>query len=110
LPPGGRNWPSAGDRPPVSVRGRDAVVVDDGIATGATVRAALMALRERGPARVVLAVPVAARDTLAALRPLVDDIVCPQAPDVFRAVGLHYREFDQVPGEAVRRALHQTGG
>lgn len=94
-----------GGRVPVDVTGRDAIVVDDGIATGATVRAALMALRERGPARIILAVPVAARDTLDDLRPLVDAVICPLVPDVFRAVGLHYRVFDQTPDDAVRRAM-----
>ncbi len=94
-----------GGRAPVEVTGRDAIVVDDGIATGATVRAALMALRERGPARIILAVPVAARDTLDGLRPLVDAVICPLVPDVFRAVGLHYRVFDQTPDDAVRRAM-----
>ena len=94
-----------GGRAPVEVTGRDAIVVDDGIATGATVRAALMALRERGPARIILAVPVAARDTLDDLRPLVDDVICPLVPDVFRAVGLHYRVFDQTPDDAVRRSM-----
>jgi putative phosphoribosyl transferase len=90
------------------VAGRDAIVVDDGIATGATVRAALMALRERRPARIILAVPVAARDTLEELQPLVDDIVCPLVPDMFRAVGLHYRDFAQTSDDSVRRAMQAT--
>jgi putative phosphoribosyl transferase len=94
---GGRAAPELG--------GRDAIVVDDGIATGATVRAALMALRTRGPARIILAVPVAAADTLDDLRPLVDEIVCPLVPEFFRAVGLHYRDFGQTPDEEVRRAM-----
>lgn len=94
-----------GGRAPVPVAGRDAVVVDDGIATGATMRAALMALRDRGPRRIVLAAPVAAADTLAALRPLADAVVCPLVPAVFRAVGLHYRAFDQVADAAVTRML-----
>lgn len=88
-------------RAPVSVAGRDAVVIDDGIATGATMHAALMALRDRGPRRIVLAVPVAAADTLAELRDLADVVVCPLVPGYFRAVGLHYRRFDQVPDAAV---------
>jgi len=85
-------------------------VVDDGIATGATVRAALTALRERGPARVILAVPVAAADTLEELRGLADEVICPLVPDHFRAVGLHYNEFGQVPGEAVRAAMEAAQG
>ncbi len=92
-------------RAPVPVAGRDAVVVDDGIATGATMRAALMALRGRGPRRIILAVPVAAEDTLEALRDLVDAVVCPHVPRYFRAVGLHYRQFDQVPDDAVTRMM-----
>lgn len=103
-----RHWLDG--RAPVDLAGRDAIVVDDGIATGATVRAALMALRERGPARVILAVPVAAADTLEDLRPLADRIVCPLVPEHFRAVGVHYREFAQVPGAAVRRAMEDAGG
>lgn len=103
-----RDWLQG--RGPVDLAGRDAIVVDDGIATGATMRAALTALRERGPARVILAVPVAAADTLETLRPLADRIVCPLVPTHFRAVGLYYREFGQVPGEAVRRAMEDSSG
>jgi len=99
-----------GGRAPVDLSGRDAIVVDDGIATGATVRAALVALRERGPARVILAVPVAAADTLEELRGLADEVICPLVPDHFRAVGLHYNEFGQVPGEAVRAAMEAAQG
>lgn len=93
------------DRRPVDITGRDAVLVDDGIATGATVRAALMALRAHNPARIILAVPVAAADTLRALEPLVGSIVCPRVPAMFRAVGLHYRDFTQVPDTAVAEML-----
>lgn len=103
-----RDWLQ--DRAPVDLAGRDAIVVDDGIATGATMRTALTALRERGPARVILAVPVAAADTLDELRPLADRIVCPLVPAHFRAVGVHYCEFAQVPGEEVRRAMKESGG
>ena len=101
----GRRARWLGGRAPVSVVGRDAVVVDDGIATGATMRAALMALRDRRPRRIVLAVPVAAQDTLEALHDLVDAVVCPHVPRYFRAVGLHYRQFDQVPDDAVTRMM-----
>ena len=103
-----RDWLK--DRAPVDLAGRDAIVVDDGIATGATMRTALTALRERGPARVILAVPVAAADTLDELRPLADRIVCPLVPAHFRAVGVHYCEFAQVPGEEVRCAMKESGG
>ena len=70
-------------RAPVNVKGRSAVVVDDGIATGSTMRAAVMALRARGPREIVLAVPVAAADTLEEMRALVDHVVCPQVPAHF---------------------------
>ena len=83
-------------RPPVDVAGATAIVVDDGIATGTTVRAALRALRERGPGRLVLAVPVAPEDTLTALRGTVDEIVCLRTPSAFRAISQHYRDFHQV--------------
>lgn len=95
-------------RAPVPVTGRDVVVVDDGIATGATMRAALMALGDRGPRRIVLAVPVAAAETLEGLRDLVDAVVCPDVPRYFRAVGLHYRQFDQVPDHVVTRMMAEA--
>lgn len=92
-------------REPVSVKGATVIVVDDGIATGTTVRAALKALRRRHPARLVLAVPVAPSDTLALLRTEVDDIVCLAAPEPFGAVGLHYVDFHQVSDDEVLAAL-----
>lgn len=92
-------------RAAVPVAGRDVVVVDDGIATGSTVRAALRALRERAPARVVLAVPVAPPDTVAALRTEVDALVCLREPVPFDAVGAHYVDFHQVPDHEVTALL-----
>jgi putative phosphoribosyl transferase len=90
-----------GSRPPVQVAGRSAIVVDDGIATGASMRAALVALRRRAPKEIVLAVPVAPSDTLADLRPLVDDVVCLAVPEPFHAIGLHYRDFHQLSDREV---------
>lgn len=90
-----------GDATPVAVAGRTAIVVDDGIATGATVRAALRGLGRRGPGEVVLAVPVAPADTLAALAPLVTRVVCLERPEPFVAVGVHYRHFPQVSDREV---------
>lgn len=93
------------DRPPLAVEGRTAIVVDDGLATGTTARAAVRALRERKPARVVLAVPVAAPDTVAALQPEVDELVCLAQPSFFMAVGVHYADFHQVADEEVIEEL-----
>jgi putative phosphoribosyl transferase len=92
-------------RPPVDVESRTAVVVDDGIATGTTMRAALKALRRRRPARLVVAVPVAPPDTIEALAGEADQIVCLEQPEPFHAVGLHYREFHQVGDDEVLAAL-----
>ena len=85
-----------GDRTPVEIAGRTAIVVDDGIATGATMLAALRATRRRKPARLVLAVPVAPPDTLERLRSEVDQAVCLETPEDFYAVGQFYRAFPQL--------------
>jgi putative phosphoribosyl transferase len=82
------------DRRPIAVRGRTAIVVDDGIATGATMRAALAAVRRRGPSRLVLAVPVAPAHTIEDLHDAADDIVCLMACEDFGAIGFFYRDFD----------------
>lgn len=92
-------------RAPLNLAGATAILVDDGIATGTSVRAALKALRRRGPARIVLAVPVAAHETLMALRLLCDRIVCLAEPQPLRAVGLHYVDFHQVSDAEVIAAL-----
>ena len=92
----------------IEVRDRTAVVVDDGIATGATVRVALRAVRRAAPARLVLATPVAPASTIAALRPEVDEIVCPLIPEDFGALSLHYADFDQVSDDEVIRLIGQA--
>ena len=92
-------------RAPLPLAGVTAIVVDDGIATGTTMRAALRALRRRQPARLVLAVPVAPHDTVEALRPEVDDLVCLAEPDPFHAIGLHYADFHQIGDDEVIAAL-----
>ena len=97
-------------RAPAEVKGRTAVLVDDGIATGATVRAALQALRRMGPARIVLAVPVAAGDTIEALQGEADEVVCLDTPPLFYAVGAHYADFSQVSDDEVTRILAETAG
>jgi putative phosphoribosyl transferase len=93
------------DRDRIPARGRTAIVVDDGIATGATVRAALKALRRHEPAKLVLAVPVAPSDTLAELSQEVDEVVCLETPDPFYAIGLYYRDFSQLTDSEVIKAL-----
>lgn len=90
-----------GDRPPVAVEGRTAIVIDDGIATGATTRAALRATRMRKPETLVLAVPVAPTETLEALSADADDIVCLECHEPFGAIGSFYRDFRQLDDEDV---------
>lgn len=92
-------------RPPHAVAGRMVIVVDDGLATGATMIAALHSLRERQPARLICAVPVAPPETLARVRALADETVCLHSPPGFRAVGQYYRDFAQVEDEAVLALL-----
>jgi putative phosphoribosyl transferase len=92
-----------GPRP--DLRDRTVILVDDGIATGATVVAALRILRDLGAGHVVLAVPVAPPDSLRALAPLADEIVCPATPRRFAAVGQWYDDFTQVPDDQVRKLL-----
>ena len=94
-----------GGAPLTAVQGRTVVLVDDGIATGATVKAALGALRGRGVERLVLAVPVAAPEAVEALRRDVDELVCLAAPEGFRAVGFHYDDFHQLDDDEVVAAL-----
>lgn len=97
-----------GDRPAPSVAGRCVIVIDDGIATGATVRAALKGLRQTAPRRMVLAVPVAPRDVIEALRGEVDELVCLAMPEPFIGVGRHYADFDQTSDEQVVDLLQRA--
>jgi putative phosphoribosyl transferase len=97
-----------GDREPLAIKGRTVMVVDDGIATGGTVRASLRALRSAEARRLILAVPVAAGDTIESLRSEADDILCLATPEPFYAVGMHYRDFDQTSDEEVVRLLAQA--
>lgn len=95
----------AGDRQPVSVHGRTAIIVDDGIATGTTARAALKALRRREPKALLLAVPVGAPDSLAELETQADQVICLQSPANFYAIGQFYADFHQLSDEEVMDSL-----
>lgn len=97
-----------GDRPPPDLAGRTAVVIDDGIATGYTFRAALEALRRQRVERLVAAVPVAPRESLALLSRLADDVVCLATPEPFLAVGVWYRDFEQSTDEEVIALLQEA--
>lgn len=96
------------DRSPVPVTGRDVIVVDDGIATGATMRTALRALRRQGPRSLTLAVPVAASDALAAIRGEVDRTLALATPEPFHGVGAHFRDFHQLDDDEVRDLLQEA--
>lgn len=102
-----------GDRPSLDVRDRTVILVDDGLATGVTARAAIASLRQQQPHRLVVAVPVCAEQTAARLQEEVDDLACASVPPVFRAVGVWYHDFDQTSDEEViallQRAAQETG-
>jgi predicted phosphoribosyltransferase len=99
-----------GNRPPLDVRGRTVIIVDDGLATGSTMRAAIQALRAMMPKRVIVAVPVGAAQTCEELRTIVDDIVCLRTPEPFEAVGLWYDDFTQTTDAEVHALLSQIHG
>jgi putative phosphoribosyl transferase len=92
----------------VPVEGRTVILVDDGLATGSTMRAAVLAVRKLRPARVIVAVPVGARETCRELREIADEVVCPMSPEPFQAVGLWYTDFSQTTDEEVRELLGQA--
>ena len=94
-----------GDREPVDVEGRTVILVDDGLATGATMRAGALALRAQHPKRLVLAAPAAARQTCEQLRADADELVCPFTPEPFVAVGVWYDDFSQTTDDEVRALL-----
>jgi predicted phosphoribosyltransferase len=94
-------------RPPIDAKDRIVIVVDDGLATGASMIAALHAARAKQPLRLICAVPVAAPDSLERVRPLADEVVCLEAPEEFYAVGQFYRDFPQVEDDEVVATLAQ---
>jgi predicted phosphoribosyltransferase len=96
-------------RPPPDLRGRTVILVDDGLATGSTMRAAVAAVREQGAGRVIVAVPVAPPDTCDALARQADEVVCPLRPHDFEAVGRWYENFAQTTDEEVSALLADTG-
>jgi predicted phosphoribosyltransferase len=98
-----------GDRMPLDICDRTVIVIDDGIATGATVRAAIRGLRRRNPKKIILAVPVAPADAVARLKREADEVICVEQPDVFEAIGAHYRDFRQLSDEDVIEALRDAG-
>jgi predicted phosphoribosyltransferase len=94
-----------GDRPIERIEGRVVVLVDDGLATGATMRAAVRSVRKHQPARLIVAVPVGSREACDALRSEADEVVCPSIPEYFGAVGYFYRNFDPTEDAEVERIL-----
>jgi predicted phosphoribosyltransferase len=95
-----------GDQAAPDVQGRTVILVDDGLATGSTMRAAAVAVRQMRPSKIIVAVPVAAAETCAELRSEVDDVVCGVTPEPFMAVGVWYSDFEQTSDDEVRKLLH----
>ena len=97
-----------GGKPPTDVKGKTVIIVDDGIATGATVRAAVMYVRRLGASRVVVAVPVAPPETVEKLKEEVDEVFCLHTPSEFYAIGQFYENFEQTSDEEVVKLLNQA--
>ena len=97
-------------RAPEAIEGRDVIIVDDGIATGATMLSAVLATRRRNPRSITLAVPVASYESLDRLRPEVDHVMCLHVPRPFYGVGAHYLDFHQLSDDEVCRLLDRHGG
>lgn len=98
-----------GSRPPTPLIGKSVILVDDGLATGSTMRAAVAAVRQQQPAAIVVGVPVGAPSTCNELRDCADEVVCLRTPDPFVAVGLWYRDFSETSDEEVRALLNEGG-
>ncbi|MDQ2692800.1 MAG: phosphoribosyltransferase [Chloroflexota bacterium] len=97
-----------GNRPPTDVRGKTVILIDDGLATGASMRAAVKGLRAQHPARIVVAVPTAAAEVCEAFRDEVDEIVCAITPEPFQGVGRWYEDFRQITDDEVRSLLEES--
>jgi predicted phosphoribosyltransferase len=98
------------NRPPLNLRGRTVIVVDDGLATGSSMRAAVQALKQKHPAKIVVAVPVGARQTCESFRDEIDTLaVCAITPEPFTAVGMWYADFSQTTDDEVRELLNRVG-
>ena len=97
-----------GDRPFPDLRGKTVILVDDGLATGSTMRAAVEALRQEGPARIVVAVPVSSPETCDAFRDVADEVVCAETPEPFRGVGMWYDDFSQTTDDEVGELLERA--
>ncbi|VTU19707.1 Putative phosphoribosyl transferasec/MT0597 [Variovorax sp. PBL-H6] len=98
-----------GERPPLALTGRVVLLVDDGLATGATMHAAVLAVRAMQAQRIVVAVPVGSREAVQLLNTVADEVVCAHVPEPFRAVGIWYEDFGQTSDEEVRRLLQGDG-
>lgn len=97
-----------GETPPATIAGHTVIIVDDGLATGSTMRAAALAVRKQQPLHLCIAVPVGARDSCEALQEVADEVVCTAMPEPFRAVGLWYDSFPQATDDEVRQLLEQA--
>lgn len=97
-----------GERPPPELQGQVVLLVDDGLATGSTMCAAVQAVRQQGPARLVLVAPVASREAIALLEPLVDEVVCPLVPPSLSSIGEWYRDFGQTSDDEVQELLRRA--
>lgn len=97
-----------GNRPPVSLTNKTVILIDDGLATGSTMRAAAAAIRRQEPAAIIVAVPVGAPSTCDEMRDVADDVVCLRTPEPFVAVGLWYRDFSETSDAEVRELLGRT--
>ncbi len=98
------------DRPPLNVEGRIAILIDDGLATGSTMRTAVTALRRQHPSKIVVAAPIGAASTCSEFQTIADEVICAVTPEPFRAVGLWYDDFEQTSDDEVSDLLTRASG